>query len=87
MKGSLGVPMQGIEIRKAKTFDGKKAVYCKDCKYLVYQIPKSKRTSKKSNTKKVNKNGENHPYKCIKKNIGLFYTSKLVCEEYEKNEK
>lgn len=83
MKGKIGVSMQGIEIRKPKSFHGGKPVYCKDCYYLAFNITNLKMPSSSSNMKKSGK-GQIFPYVCEKKNKGLFYTSRVVCEQFEK---
>jgi len=82
MKGKIGASMQGIEVREPKTFNGGKAVYCKDCKHLVFSTGNIKMSSTVSNIN--NRKRQIYPYVCEVKNIGLLYTSKVVCKQYEK---
>lgn len=84
MKGKIGVSMQGIEIRKPKTFHGGKPVSCKDCKHLVFNIGNSKMPSSTSSKIKKSSKSQNSPYICDIKNTGLFYTSRVVCKHFEK---
>jgi hypothetical protein len=87
MKGQTGVPMQGREWRKKKKTNGKKAVYCKYCKHLEFNISNK---VLKSNTDKKLKKGKSkkqiYPYMCTVKDVGMFYTSKVVCNKFEPKE-
>lgn len=83
MKGKTGVSMQGIEHRKPKTFNGKKAVFCKECSHLDFNIENVTMPTKASYIKKNKSKKQIYPYVCAVKKIGLFYTSKVVCGDFK----
>lgn len=79
MKGSTGVPMQGIEKRPYRT--GRK---CKDCIFFIenknIKSANGKKKYKPTGNKKVQK--PHNPYMCSKTKKQLFYTSVVKCKKY-----
>ncbi len=78
MKGKIGISMQAIEIRKPKTFQGKKSVHCKDCKHLIFNTGIPLIATKNGRSNRIT-----HQYTCEINNQAMFYTSHVVCEHYK----